>query len=90
MSTLLVSHRLNAAFGADLARAADDDPALEVIVLPQDREARLSAEAIDKIDIAFFSGDVVPDFSRQFFSAVHKAPRLEWLHVFNVGVDHPI
>ena len=42
------------------------------------------------LEVAFFSGDVFPDGSRQFFSAVRKAPRLKWLHAFNAGVDHPI
>jgi phosphoglycerate dehydrogenase-like enzyme len=37
-----------------------------------------------------FSGDLFPNYSRQFFSAVRKAPNLKWLHAFNVGVDHPI
>lgn len=91
MSTVLVSHRLNAERGADLARdALNSRCALNVIVLPEDREKRLPDEACAKIDIAFFSDDIFPDFSRQFFSAVRKAPNLKWLHVFNVGVDHPI
>ena len=58
--------------------------------MPEDPEGRLPEDACAQIDIAFFSEDVFPDFSRQFFSAVRKAPNLKWLHVFNVGVDHPI
>jgi phosphoglycerate dehydrogenase-like enzyme len=89
MSVLLVSHRLNTERGADLARHARD-AGLELVALPEDREARLPAEVVSRIEVAFFSTDVVPDFSRQFFSAVRKAPAVKWLHVFNVGVDHPI
>ncbi len=37
-----------------------------------------------------FPSDVFPECSRQFFSALRKAPGLKWLHVFNAGVDHPI
>ncbi|MGZ5153538.1 MAG: D-2-hydroxyacid dehydrogenase [Burkholderiales bacterium] len=47
-------------------------------------------EICARVDAAFFSGDVFPAFSRQFFSAVRKAPKLQWLHAFNAGVDHPI
>ena len=91
MGTLLVSHRLHAERGAELAREASKcGCTLDVVVLPEDREARLSGEACKNIKVALFSHDVFPDFSRQFFSAVRKAPNLQWLHAFNVGVDHPI
>jgi D-2-hydroxyacid dehydrogenase (NADP+) len=89
MPSLLVSHRLYTERGAELARRASD-AGLELVALPQDREGRLPADRVSDIDVAFFSTDVFPDFSRQFFSAVRKAPNLKWLHVFNVGVDHPI
>jgi phosphoglycerate dehydrogenase-like enzyme len=88
VTALLVSHRFNAAHGARLAAAARDSA--EVIVLPPDPAARLADADCARAEVAFFSGDVFPDHSRQFFSAVRKAPRLQWLHVFNVGVDHPI
>lgn len=89
MSALLVSHRLHALRGPDLARHASG-AGMEVVALPEDREARLSEDVLARVEVAFFSGDVFPDFSRQFFSAVRKAPNLKWLHAFNVGVDHPI
>ena len=89
MSLLLVSHRINAERGADLARYATA-AGLEVVALPEDREGRLPADVVARIEVAFFSTDVFPDYSRQFFSSVRKAPNLKWLHVFNVGVDHPI
>ena len=89
MAVLLVSHRCHAARRSDLAlqaaKAGD-----EIVALPEDREARLPAEVAAQIEVAFFSGDVFPDYSRQFFSTVRKAPNLKWLHVFNAGVDHPI
>lgn len=91
MATVLVSHRCNAEIGADIAEtAARAGLALEIAVLPAEREARLPEADCARLDIAFFSGDVFPDYSRQFFSAVRKAPGLNWLHVFNAGVDHPI
>ena len=61
-----------------------------MVTLPEDQDARLPDEVCARVELAYFSGDVFPVFSRQFFSAVRKAPGLRWLHVFNVGVDHPI
>lgn len=91
MTTLLLSHRQRAERGAAiLARARALGHALELIALPADPAGRLPDETCARIDAAFFSGDVFPDYSRQFFSTVRKAPRLAWLHVFNAGVDHPI
>ena len=91
MTTLLVSHRLHADRGADLAAGARRlGLALELVVLPADPEGRLSDADCARLDLAFFSSDVFPQYSRQFFSTVRKAPTLQWLHVFNAGVDHPI
>ncbi|MCW5606044.1 MAG: D-2-hydroxyacid dehydrogenase [Burkholderiales bacterium] len=91
MTTLLLSHRFHEAHGTDvLAAAARDGIALELLALPADREARLPEADSARIDIAFFSGDVFPEFSRQFFSTVRKAPGLKWMQVFNAGIDHPI
>ena len=91
MTTLLVSHRLHAERGADLAAGARRlGLALELVVLPADPEGRLSDADCARLDLAFFSSDVFPQYSRQFFSTVRKAPTLQWLHVFNAGVDHPI
>ena len=83
LATLLVSHQMNARFGAKIAGA-------DLIVLPSDPQARLPDADCARVEIAFFSTDVFPDHSRQFFSTVRKAPQLKWLHAFNVGVDHPI
>ncbi len=91
MTTLLVSHRLHAERGADIAAQASRlGIALELVVLPADSEGRLSDAVSARLDLAFFSSDVFPQHSRQFFSTVRKAPALQWLHVFNAGVDHPI
>ncbi len=91
MTALLVSHHLNVHYGARIAAAAvREKVTAEFLVLPPDPAARLPDAECERVEVAFFSGDVFPDYSRQFFSAVRKAPRLKWLHVFNVGVDHPI
>ena len=83
LATLLVSHQLNARYGTKIAGA-------DLFVLPSDPQARLPDADCARVEIAFFSTDVFPDHSRQFFSTVRKAPQLKWLHAFNVGVDHPI
>lgn len=91
MTAILLSHRFHQASGAALcAQAARLGVTLEPIVLPADREARLDADACKRIEIAYYSEDLFPDFSRQFFSACYKAERLRWLHVFNAGTDHPV
>jgi D-2-hydroxyacid dehydrogenase (NADP+) len=91
MTTLLVSHLLHNERGADIAAHAQRlGLSLELIALPADPEARLSEVDCARLDLAFFSADVFPKYSRQFFSSVRKAPGLKWLHVFNAGVDHPI
>ena len=91
MTALLVSHQINAAHGARIAEAAARAGfRADLIALPPDPAARLSDAECGRVEAAFFSGDVFPDRSRQFFSTMRKAARLRWLHVFNVGVDHPI
>lgn len=91
MTTLLVSHRFSAANTAQLAAAAAEHRyGAEVLALPADPGERLPASDCARAEVAFFSEDVFPGHSRQFFSAVRKAPRLKWLHVFNAGVDHPV
>jgi D-2-hydroxyacid dehydrogenase (NADP+) len=91
VTALLVSHYFNIHYGARVAAcAAREKVTAEFLVLPPDPAARLSDAECGRVETAFFSGDVFPDHSRQFFSAARKAARLKWLHVFNVGVDHPI
>ena len=73
-----------------LARTAEIGVTLEPVVLPADSAARLDADACKRIEIAYFSEDVVPNFSRQFFSACYKAEQLRWLHLFNAGTDNAV
>lgn len=88
---LIISHRCNTVFGAELAATvARLKLPHEIVPLPADKEARLPEADVARGEIAFFSQDLNPDFSRQFFSAVRKGPSIKWVHVFNVGVDHPI
>lgn len=91
MTVILVSHRFHSRHGAEVAAlVAHERIAVEPLILPADAAARLAEAECARADAAFFSEDVFPDYSRQFFSAVRKAPRLKWLQVFSAGVDHPI
>ncbi len=91
MTVLLVSAPLEREFGCELRDfAAARGLALELVLLPEDREARVSAEDTARIDAALFSSDIHPDWSRSFYSTLRKASNLQWLHVFNAGVDAPI
>jgi D-2-hydroxyacid dehydrogenase (NADP+) len=91
MTVLLVSHAFREQFGTALADfAAQHSIPLELVLLPEDREARVSAEDTARITAALFSSDIHPDWSRSFYSTLRKASNLQWLHVFNAGVDAPI
>lgn len=91
MTPLLVSHRVALDYGGEIERhAREHGMQVDLVALPEDSEARLTDAACASLGAAFFSEDVFPKYSRQFFSAVRKAPELRWLHVFNAGVDHPI
>ena len=91
MSGVLFSQKFFLASGpALIQRAAGLGVHLEPIVLPADPDARLDPDGCKRIEIAYFSEDLVPDFSRQFFSTCYKAENLRWLHVFNAGTDHPV
>lgn len=88
---LIISHRCHTEFGAELAaHVAQLKLPYEVVALPADKDARLSEADVARGEIAFYSQDLNPTHARQFFSAVRKGPNIKWLHVFNVGVDHPI
>ena len=91
MTALLVSHRFRSVYGdAFLADAQARGVDLELLVLPDDPEARLADEVAARAEVAYFSSDVFPQFGKAFFSATRKASGLKWLHVFNAGVDHPV
>ena len=91
MTVILVSTYFAKTYGEELrAAAADAGLPYELLLLPADPDARLTPEQCATADIAFFSGDIFPAFSRSFFSASQSAVNLRWLHVFNAGVDNPV
>lgn len=45
---------------------------------------------VNRIDIAFFSGDLYPAAAPNFLRVCLEAPALQWIHAFSAGVDHPV
>lgn len=64
------------------------DPAIDVVRLVGDEH--VAPGDLERITIAFFSGDTWPDRSSAFLGACTRAPNLEWLQTFSAGTDHPI
>jgi len=64
------------------------DPTIEVVRLVGDEH--LTQSDLERITIAFFSGDTWPERSGMFLGACTRAPNLEWLQTFSAGTDHPV
>lgn len=64
------------------------DPAIEVVQLVGDE--LVSDADLERITIAFFSGDTWPDRAGKFLGTCTRAPNLEWLQTFSAGTDHPV
>ena len=62
----------------------------ERITLPEDPDARLGDADCARVEMAHFSGDMFPELSSSFFSAMRRAGSLRWFHTFSTGTDHPI
>lgn len=64
------------------------DPTIDVVRLIDDEH--VTPADLDRITIAFFSGDTWPQRSKSFLGACTRAPNLEWLQSFSAGTDHPV
>jgi D-2-hydroxyacid dehydrogenase (NADP+) len=71
---------------ADQFRAAA--PGLQVVALSGDDT--VTAGDLERINVAFFSGDSYPGRTVSFIGACLNAPNLRWLHTFSAGVDSPV
>jgi D-2-hydroxyacid dehydrogenase (NADP+) len=90
MSSLLISQAVARACGEEIERIRQaTGTALERVLLPADPAARLTGDELAGVEAAYFSVDVMGPHAGGFFSALHRAPGLRWLHTFNTGVDHP-
>ncbi len=64
------------------------DPTIEVVRLVGD--GLVADDDLERITLAFFSGDTWPDRAGKFLGTCTRAPNLEWLQTFSAGTDHPI
>ena len=71
---------------ADQIRAAS--PGIQVVTFRAGD--RVSDEDAARITIAFASDDLYPNELPAFFKVCLESPSLQWIQVFNVGVDHPV
>jgi len=91
MGGLLISRRVEDLCGVEMDRIQHESgTSLERVVLPEDPAARLASEQLAGVEAAYFSLDLMGPGAAGFFSALHRAPGLRWLHTFNTGIDHPV
>src|SRR5262245_15263674 len=64
------------------------DPTVEVVRLVGDEE--IIDSDLERINTAFFSPDVWPNRVGPFARTCLKSPRLQWLHTFFAGTEHPV
>lgn len=72
-------------YGGEITSAA---PGIEVVEMTGDDT--VSPADLERITIAFFSGDAWPERAASFFGAAIHTPNLHWLHTFSAGVDSPV
>ena len=91
MAGLLISHAFNRQYG-DRLTAVERELGLDIarIVMPEDADDRVPQGDLERATLAFFSGDIYPSHSRQFFAAAQGAANLEWMHIFPAGSDFPL
>ena len=69
-------------------RVTDAVPGLDVVLLAGD--APVAADDIERITLAFFSGDAWPGRATPFMRVALDATNLRWLHTMSAGVDSPV
>lgn len=85
MTVLFCSDRFWDDHGDDVVTI---DPTVEVVRLVG--HEHVTPGDLDRITVAFFSGDTWPDRAGTFLGACTLAPNLEWLQTFSAGTDHAI
>ncbi len=91
MPGLLISHAFHHKHNERLA-ALESELGFDVdhIVMPEDPDGRVGSDDLRQATLAFFSSDIYPSHSRQFFAAAQGAENLEWMHIFPAGSDFPL
>ncbi|MEX2446414.1 MAG: D-2-hydroxyacid dehydrogenase [Dehalococcoidia bacterium] len=97
MTVLLASRRFFERYDARLAEIealAGPRGPVERVELPEEPDARLAPADLERITVAYASGDLRerPELglARKLYGSARRAPSLEWLHVSNAGLDDPI
>lgn len=99
MPVLLLSRAIAERHSGALAALRDARPAdpLEVLVLPEEADARLDEASLARIDAGYFSTDMTGAdgageraMARKFLGSVRRAPNVRWLHLGHAGTDDPI
>jgi phosphoglycerate dehydrogenase-like enzyme len=72
-------------YADDIERAA---PGIEVITFTAGDH--ISETDVGRITIAFSSDDLYPVGLPGFFKVCLESPSLQWIQVFNAGIDHPV
>jgi phosphoglycerate dehydrogenase-like enzyme len=71
---------------ADQIRAAS--PGIQVVIFRAGD--RVSDQDAARITIAFSSDDLYPNGLPAFFKVCLESPSLQWIQLFNAGIDHPV
>lgn len=72
-------------YADDIERAS---PGIEVVTYAAGD--RVSDAEVGRITIAFSSDDLYPVGLPGFFKVCLESPSLQWVQVFNAGIDHPV
>lgn len=64
------------------------DPTIEVVRLVGNEH--VTPSDLERITIAYFSGDTWPDRASAFLGTCTRAPNLTWMQTFSAGTDHPV
>ena len=67
--------------------ATDAGVEIEPILLEQYVAADYDAELLARVNLAFFSSDLIRNRGSGFHEAVVSAPNLQWFHLCGVGID---
>jgi phosphoglycerate dehydrogenase-like enzyme len=93
MARLLTIDAFLAWYGKRLqALCAAHGRELQPVTLPTEETARLDGSVLAEIEVACFTGnfDTDPVFTRRFLGSALRAPNLQWMHLPNAGIDHPV
>jgi phosphoglycerate dehydrogenase-like enzyme len=82
---LLVTDTVDDRRGDEIRRIA---PGAEVVRL--EGTTHVGPDDLERLTVAFFSGDAFPERAPHFMQACLQSPGLQWLHSFSAGVDHPV